>query len=289
MKKKIILWIPQGRLGNLLFQYQAITNIYKSDIIFSIDSIFSKLFDYKKNLYLFKLPNKIFILLINFYSCLLFFLVRAKILSSCNPNLFLSKKIIFDESKTVLVRNGIFKNIIVFSGFFQNDLYQNNLPKIKKSLIMVGKSIINNITTKKNKIAVHVRFGDYENLSLFKKNGTVLPKNYYVECMNKIKKKFNSCEFIIFSDDIEKSKKMFGNKKDLIYFEPTSDHINFICFSLCDSAIISASSFSWFASRYISKKDKIIYAPRYWLGFKSKIWFPKYMNTGFVRYVTVKY
>jgi hypothetical protein len=38
----------------------------------------------------------------------------------------------------------------------------------------------------------------------------------------------------------------------------------------CKSAILSPSSFGWWGS-YMMKERDIIFAPKYWLGFSSKI------------------
>ena len=44
--------------------------------------------------------------------------------------------------------------------------------------------------------------------------------------------------------------------------------------SSCDHAIISASSFSLFASLSNYHKSKKIIAPKYWLGYQQKKWLP---------------
>ena len=38
----------------------------------------------------------------------------------------------------------------------------------------------------------------------------------------------------------------------------------------CDSAILSPSSFGWWGSYMMEKRD-IVFAPKYWLGFNTKI------------------
>jgi hypothetical protein len=45
---------------------------------------------------------------------------------------------------------------------------------------------------------------------------------------------------------------------------------DFAIITLCDAAILSPSSFSWWGS-YMMKKRDIFFAPKHWLGWKSKI------------------
>ncbi len=44
--------------------------------------------------------------------------------------------------------------------------------------------------------------------------------------------------------------------------------------SLCNHAILSASSFSWWGAALMSTPQKFVIGPQYWLGFKSNEWFP---------------
>jgi hypothetical protein len=44
--------------------------------------------------------------------------------------------------------------------------------------------------------------------------------------------------------------------------------------TLCNSAILSPSSFGWWGS-YLMKDRDIVFAPKYWLGFESKVEYHK--------------
>ncbi len=43
--------------------------------------------------------------------------------------------------------------------------------------------------------------------------------------------------------------------------------------TLCNGAILSPSSFAWWGS-YLMKNRDVVFVPKYWLGFKSKVEFP---------------
>lgn len=285
-KKKIILWIPQGRLGNLLFQYQAVNKLYKNSVIFTIDQGLNQMFNLKRKVTFFKVPKILESRVLTIYSYLLKSMVKHKIFSHVTPKVFNVTNDQNDEDKSISYEKGFFKNIIVFDGFFQNEIYLHDKPEINQYILQEAKNITNKYVNYK-KIAIHVRFGDYENISLLGNDNLSLPIDFYTNCINKMKSNFTNCIFIVFSDDIVKAKKMFSSYKDFVFIGQTDQNFDFAAISICDSAIISASTFSWWASSYISSSDKLILAPKFWLGFKANIWFPKYIRSNFINYVDV--
>jgi len=56
--------------------------------------------------------------------------------------------------------------------------------------------------------------------------------------------------------------------------------------TLCNGAILSPSSFGWWGS-YLMKNRDVVFAPKYWLGWKSKIDCPKNIVTNFMKVVDV--
>jgi Glycosyl transferase family 11 len=287
--RKIIFWLPQGRLGNLLFQYQAVTSIFRNnETIITIDVGFLSLFKNDRNVTFIKLPSILAPRILTWWVTALRMLKKWKIFSGCSPRLFSSLNGFQDECDLVEYQQGFFSDVIVFDGFFQNELYTKELPAIRNDQIEFVRTQMYFLPAKKMKIAVHLRFGDYCEISVLGKKDASLPASYYWQCMKKMRKIFHGCIFLIFSDDLERAKSFFLDFDDLIFFKSESEQSDFLAISLCDSAIISASTFSWWAARYINNPDRIVMAPKYWMGFRSKVWFPKYLKSSSFLYLPVK-
>lgn len=288
--RKIVLWLPQGRIGNLLFQYQAVTSIFSNkDLIFTIDCGFLSIFKNKKNVTFFKLPSIFLPRVLSLCLITLRAFANWGIFSSCSPHLFPVFNKYQDESNLIKYKKGFFKNIVVFEGFFQNELYLKNLPSVKNDLIKYVQSKMPYIPSNKTKIAVHLRFRDYREISILGKKDVSLPASYYWNCIRKVKTIFDNCIFLIFTDDYDRANTLLSHlNNDAVFLNGGSEQFDFAAITQCDGAIISASTFSWWAARYIKNSNKVIVAPRYWMGFRSNIWFPKYIKSKSFLYVTVK-
>jgi len=286
--RKIIFWIPQGRIGNILFQYQAVSSFYsKKEIIISVDTGFLSFFQNRRNIFFIKIPNLFLPRFVTCFSKLLRMLVSCGVFTKCGPKLFKVMPGFQDETKNIELKFGLFKNIIVFEGFFQNEHYSKNLPVIKKDLLNEANRELSLISTK-FKVALHLRFRDYQGLSVLGKVGATLPKAYYLECIKKMRITYSECTFIVFTDDLDKAKKLLKNVDNIKFIKDKSEQFDFSAITLCDAAIISASTFSWWAAKYIAKPKKIVMAPKYWMGFKSNIWFPKFIKSNSIQYIRVK-
>jgi hypothetical protein len=57
--------------------------------------------------------------------------------------------------------------------------------------------------------------------------------------------------------------------------------------TLCNGAILSNSSLSWWGAYLMKDKDKV-FMPKYWLGFKNKRWHPDGIKLDFAEIVEVK-
>jgi len=76
---------------------------------------------------------------------------------------------------------------------------------------------------------------------------------------------FKGMKFVVFSDDVQKAKKVIGNK--CIYYHNADPMIDFYQMTQCQAGIISNSSFSWWAG-YLSKS--MIVMPKEWYGKNSR-------------------
>jgi hypothetical protein len=146
---------------------------------------------------------------------------------------------------------------------FTNDLY------FKKNIISsdYSKIISEQIMQSKSSVSIHLRRGDYLNLSNLYYN---LDIRYYTKSINFINNRVNSENtFFVFSDDIKFAKTMF---KDLnVIFVENADNATEELFlmSRCDHNIIANSTFSLWGALLNQNKTKICISPDKWLKNKN--------------------
>lgn len=194
-----------------------------------------------------------------------------------------------DQLKEIQISNQInpikqldFGDKAIYTGYFQSSLYFKDYyheisdefkVKLKYSDMFISKY---GDLYKKNKIiAIHLRRTSYENFGgkeLGGKNLT-LPLGFYKNCLSKIKNR-EDYKIIFVSDDIDFVKKNFERRENYL-FEENDEIIDFQILLNANKLIIANSTFSWWAAYLNKKKDKKVYAPKYWLGFKVKEEFPK--------------
>lgn len=104
--------------------------------------------------------------------------------------------------------------------------------------------------------AIHVRMGDYDNAYHPR-----LDLRYYELAMAHFG---SSQRFLVFSDDIDAAKQMFGDRCD--YSEGRDYLADFKLLKSCSSFIIGNSSYSAIAAVLSDAPDKQVVAPRPWFG-----------------------
>ena len=121
---------------------------------------------------------------------------------------------------------------------------------------------------------VHVRLDDYEN---FRVNGlpAVLPTEWYLASIEAMAKEYEVKSFIFISDDLDQTRERFGEVRGA-RFEDLDAKDSFRLLSWSKYAIISASTFAWWASRVALARNPtgVHYAPRFWMGHRSASWYP---------------
>lgn len=110
----------------------------------------------------------------------------------------------------------------------------------------------------KNSVSIHIRRGDYLDLSDYHYN---LQLGYYQNAIDY----FGNSNFLIFSDDIEWCKSNF-NGDNFTFVENVDDVKSIYLMSLCKHNIIANSTFSWWGAWLNSTKDKVVIYPDKWFG-----------------------
>ena len=119
-----------------------------------------------------------------------------------------------------------------------------------------------------NAVSVHVRAGDYLKIENAKNFGGICTIEYYNKAINYMKEYLEDPIFIVFSDDIEWTKKNIDIQK-VIYFESTGiseyeDWMDMYLMSLCKGNIIANSSFSWWGAWLNENPQKKVVCPEKW-------------------------
>ncbi len=259
----------EGRLGNQLFQYAFIysaakkinTSFYLDQ---SIDHLkLSKYFEIEKGFCPF-LDDHIFSIkgyknLFSHYLRRYYYYFLKQILSL--------KEVAFSNNLLPAVQSHMIKNGCIYTGFFQSEeyfsFYKDDIKKqfiIRENHRRAFDALFSTLPFAPRYIVIHIRRGDY--LS----HNYALPSSYY---HNAIKRIHNDENYYIFiSDDVAFVEAEFAYLSN-IYISASDEIIDFQFLINADICILSNSSFSWWGAFLNNKLNKIVYAPKNWLGFKE--------------------
>ena len=285
-RKKIIFWLPSGRLGNLIFQSQAALRLFADDCkVISPENVFTDVFETNELFKFIYVPYFIKHVFVFFWFLFFEFLVKLKVIGSIKP-LMIEMEGYCIESSEIVEQVGFFSSFWTFQGFFQHCKNIEPVPSIRKSFLKDAEQALINIPFSK-RVAVHMRFGDYTDFPVFGIKGAVLPEKFYHSAILAIRHRVPEPMFIIFTDDIQKAKNIFKSDGNFIYLDKSSVGFDISAMSLCSHAIISASTFAWWGAMLIKAPNRIVYAPKYWTGFKSRKWFPKDIASEYFEYIDI--
>jgi hypothetical protein len=172
----------------------------------------------------------------------------------------------------------------IYRGYFQSGrFFENIIPdlashiRVKKAVAARFESQYGPFFRHNRVIAVHIRRGDYldlndwwmENLG---SKDLSLPVSYYVNSLEQVKK-WEQYKIIFVSDDIAFARSAFSHVPGAL-FAGTDMMDDFQILMNADVCIISNSSFAWWAASLNPKKNKQVFCPKYWLGFKIEKEYP---------------
>jgi hypothetical protein len=165
-----------------------------------------------------------------------------------------------------------------YTGYYQTDFYLRRIKnqftfKIREKYVKEFQSMFGEIFSQNKTIVVHIRRTDY---LTYGKRDISLPIEYFqtrIEMLGPI----DDYKVFFVSDDIEYVKSYFKEKPNYI-FSNNNEIIDFQIIKNADIAIISNSSFGWWAA-YLSDKENTVYAPKNWLGFRIGKEHPKRIMT----------
>lgn len=288
----MIIFLGGGRLGNQIFQYVFIKSIAKTDekiIVCGFEEL-SDVFEIKDIINISRKNRLVRGIIFRIVSPILKLLCSLRLLTKIevdynDPPEF-KNSFPRRENNTYTETRGLLRSVrFINTGYFQSESFFKreiaNKLVIKTKYSETAEAFLKVIPEDAHKVFVHVRRGDYKEFTIFGKS-TLLPVSYYKNQIDYFVKKYEKTFFIFLSDEPEFIEREFGyiqTKKLAVNNKPGTD---IAIMSKCSSAILSTSSFGWWGA-YLIKNKGIIFAPKYWLGFNSKIEFP---SGGFPQYAT---
>jgi hypothetical protein len=170
------------------------------------------------------------------------------------------------------------KKKTIYTGFFQTDFYVRHIKgefkiKLKKQITDQFEQEFGETFRKNKTITVHIRRTDYLK---YGKRDISLPIDYFKRRLEALGNIDDHLVYFV-SDDLEYVKSYFKERPNYIYSD-RDEITDFQIIKNADIAIISNSSFAWWAT-YMSEKDNLVYAPKNWLGFRIGKEHPKRVMT----------
>jgi hypothetical protein len=129
------------------------------------------------------------------------------------------------------------------------------------------------LNTTKKIVCIAVRLTDYKTWEIdeINKNTPELNFNYFKTAISKIQDLENKIVILI-SDDLNSARQNISLKNPLLI---ERDIFQIIALTVSHELVISNSTFHWWGAWLNQKKDKKVYAPKYWLGHKVNREYPK--------------
>lgn len=176
-----------------------------------------------------------------------------------------------DKESITYDENVYNEKYVYIDGYFQSEKYfdecQNEIRKTFKfsvqNLSEDNKSLLSEIE-KHNTVSIHIRRGDYINLSKYK---GICDYEYYRKAIRYISDRVDNPRFIVFSNDMKWCRRNFDNKYIYVDWNQGKDsYIDMYLMSKCKHNIIANSSFSWWGAWLNTHGEKsITIAPKKWL------------------------
>jgi hypothetical protein len=158
-----------------------------------------------------------------------------------------------------------------YNGYFQCEKYFAHISEIIKHqfqfLPISGGHNLDlqaKIMSKQNSVSIHIRRGDYLNIS----NDLLCTMNYYKNAVKYVIERIPNAVFFVFCEDEEWI--MEGGNFDIgcpfTYINAEGNGNDMYLMTLCNHNIVANSSYSWWGAWLNNKKNKIVIAPDHWDG-----------------------
>jgi hypothetical protein len=177
------------------------------------------------------------------------------------------------------VRPGLLRFVtFIDGGYYQNSsywplLFPASLFRIKENLRDAARQYLESAARPQLvPVFVHVRRGDYLSHTDYGLKNLVLPATYYHSAIAEIRKRMGPAHLVFVTDDATWVAENFRDITDKTIASFDAD-MDFALMTQCAGGIVSNSTFS-LAAAFMMNSPRAVIAPEFWLGFRAGSWYP---------------
>lgn len=279
----LIFFYGEGRLGNQVFQYHALSTLAGRDdsivavglesLQASLDLNGPRLRVLTRSKWLKRIVRYVLI------PCLLRPLCRGLRLTN-----YAFERESGDGAKRgadgeIVLRRGLLPRFLfVDGGFYQNGALWNQVfptrtMRLKATLQQQARNYLHEVNAGAAPNAfVHVRRGDYLSYSAYGVADLNLPESFYRSAIATLRSQLGDIHLVFVTDDPHWVRERFADieHKTIASFSPVLD---FALMAECNAGVLSNSTFSLAAALLLDHPSLVI-GPQYWFGFRSGEWLP---------------
>lgn len=177
----------------------------------------------------------------------------------------------------LLVRWGLLRSVLfVDGGYYQNsdywpELFPPRALRLREQWRDEARRLLGSVGDSRP-LFLHVRRSDYVGYTPYGLRDLLLPMGYFREAIAEARARLGPRPLLIVTDDPQWVEREFADVPDrtVISGQPMVD---FAVMAECAGGILSNSSFSLAAAMFV-RDPEIVLGPRYWFGFRVREWLP---------------
>lgn len=271
----MIICFSDGRLGNQLFQFAFLVKHSAENELILTTNMGCLLETFETPRRIRNIQNRYIVFLLRkLLKPLLRLAIRAALVTSYQQErrmMGTSCRLINSYRET----RGLLRGVkISIDNFFQAEEFFDvetlrDVLQVKARFREEAEAFLSRIPAGSHRVFVHVRRGDYVSEVFLGLKGIDLPVEYFKEGIKRIAAKVRNPYFIFLSDDVSFCDYCFSEIEPRIV-SGNSMQTDFAIMTLCNSGVISNSSFAWWGAYFMTDRE-IVVAPKYWWGWKQGI------------------
>jgi hypothetical protein len=283
----MIFFYGEGRLGNQIFQYQALSHIAKPGeriIAVGLEELAGS-FDLRG-------PSLLVLTRIRALKIIVKHAIKPLLLRPISRTLRLINYATegvsgqgerSGKSGAFTIRAGLLRSAtFVDGGHYQNSSYWTGLfpaplLSINVALRSAARKYLDSIDIAGRRATfLHVRRSDYLTHTDYGLDNLSLPVSYYRSAIGELARYVDKPHLIFVTDDplwVEENFKDIPDKA-IASFDAGMD---FAIMAECAAGVVSNSTFS-LAAAFLLKNPDVVIGPQYWFGFRVKAWYPPKMR-----------